>query len=137
MIKAPAPAYGENPPRKVNAVVIILQPSMHEIIRKRNGNKKGNNNKHYKIFRKQVPITLTDAPKTFLTPISFFRCSATNEVRPNNPRQEITNGKNGKKSGKLANAFFITKFFCIIIIDKLVFKRLLRIEFFKYRFNLT
>jgi len=31
----------------------------------------------------------TDAPSTFLMPISFVRCSATNEAMPNSPRQEM------------------------------------------------
>ena len=31
----------------------------------------------------------TDAPRTFLIPISLVRCSAVNEDSPNIPRQEI------------------------------------------------
>ena len=34
-----------------------------------------------------IPVTL--APSTFLTPISFVRCSALNVAKPNKPRQEI------------------------------------------------
>ena len=34
-----------------------------------------------------------EAPKTFRTPISFVRCSATNVVRPNNPKQAINNAR--------------------------------------------
>src|SRR5689334_4398601 len=32
---------------------------------------------------------VTDAPKTFLIPISFVRCSATKDERPRSPRQLI------------------------------------------------
>ncbi len=36
------------------------------------------------------PQTFTiEAPSTFRIPISFFRCSATNEINPNNPRQDM------------------------------------------------
>ncbi len=34
-------------------------------------------------------MLITDAPSTFLTPISLNRCSAANADNPNNPRQAI------------------------------------------------
>ena len=64
-------------------------------------------------IRKEMPIrpiksleskfqTLnTDAPNTFLTPISFLRCSATNDAKPNKPRQEITMANMAKKLASL------------------------------------
>src|ERR1700712_5663283 len=39
----------------------------------------------------------TEAPNTFLTPISFFRCSATKEVSPNRPRHDMTTARDAKK----------------------------------------
>src|ERR1700730_9979790 len=39
----------------------------------------------------------TEAPNTFLTPISFFRCSATKDVNPNKPRHDITTARDAKK----------------------------------------
>src|SRR5207344_2791658 len=39
----------------------------------------------------------TEAPSTFLTPISFLRCSATKDVNPNRPRHDITTARNAKK----------------------------------------
>src|SRR5829696_7414402 len=37
------------------------------------------------------------APNTFLTPISFVRCSATKDASPNNPKQEIKTARMAKK----------------------------------------
>src|SRR5450432_540415 len=39
----------------------------------------------------------TEAPSTFLTPISFFRCSATKDVNPNSPRHDMTTARDAKK----------------------------------------
>jgi len=36
-----------------------------------------------------ITISLTVAPKTFRTPISFVLFSALNEARPNNPKQAM------------------------------------------------
>ena len=36
-----------------------------------------------------LTMLVTDAPRTFLMPISFVRCSAVKEDNPNIPRQEI------------------------------------------------
>ena len=42
-----------------------------------------------KSLESRVTIPGTLAPKTFLTPISFVRCSALNVASPNKPKQEI------------------------------------------------
>src|ERR1700730_12670812 len=39
----------------------------------------------------------TLAPKTFRTPISLVRCSATKEANPNNPKQEMNMARLAKK----------------------------------------
>ncbi len=46
-------------------------------------------------------IWLTEAPNTFLTPISFTCCSAENIARPNNPRQEINIASAANKTDNL------------------------------------
>ncbi len=43
----------------------------------------------------------TDAPTTFLIPISFVRCSATKDARPKRPRQEIKTASMAKKAVNL------------------------------------
>jgi hypothetical protein len=42
-----------------------------------------------KLFDRIAVILKTDAPSTFLIPISFMRCSALKAANPNNPMQPI------------------------------------------------
>ena len=43
-----------------------------------------------KSFVSKETILDTEAPRTFLTPISFTRCCAANVISPQRPRQEIS-----------------------------------------------
>src|SRR4030095_4581579 len=45
------------------------------------------------------------APRTFRTPISLVRCSATKEARPNKPRQEMKTARMAKKVERLRIRF--------------------------------
>src|SRR6185295_7515806 len=47
----------------------------------------------------------TLAPRTLRTPISFVRCSATNEARPNKPRHEMNTARIAKKVERLPMRF--------------------------------
>ena len=47
------------------------------------------------------------------------------------------NGKNGKEACELSDTLFITEFFCIFFIHKLVIEWLGRIIFFENRFNFS
>src|SRR5687767_6888940 len=51
----------------------------------------GNENSTSRVKSRDKSNTTLDAdpPRTFLTPISFTRCSVVNVARPNNPRQAI------------------------------------------------
>jgi len=53
----------------------------------------------------------TEAPNTFLIPISFVRCSATNEANPNKPRQEIIIASKAKKPASLPTRTSLLNFF--------------------------
>ncbi len=44
---------------------------------------------------------ITPAPRTFRTPISFVRCSATKAARPKRPRQEMKMARTVKTAARL------------------------------------
>ena len=69
----------------------------------------------------------TDAPNTFLTPISFLRCSATKDVKPNKPKQEIIIACS-------VNALESLPTYCIKFFE-FVFERLVRVIFLKHAFD--
>src|ERR1044072_2036485 len=54
-----------------------------------------------KSFESSCHKLKTDAPTTFLIHISFVRCSAVKEARPNKPRQEISMARIAKKPANL------------------------------------
>src|SRR5688572_22368623 len=53
----------------------------------------------------------SDAPNTFLTPISFVRCSAINDAIPNNPRQLMKMASIAKKPASLPMRSSLPNFF--------------------------
>ena len=52
-----------------------------------------------------------DAPNTLRTPISFLRCSATNDASPNNPRHEINMASMVKNVARLPTRSSSANFF--------------------------
>src|SRR6185312_5257623 len=56
----------------------------------------------------------TEAPNTLRTPISFLRCSATNDARPNNPRHEIKVAKIVKNVASLPSRCWSSNFLAYI-----------------------
>src|SRR5689334_3279368 len=58
-----------------------------------------------KSFDNKPQMFAVEAPSTLRMPISFTRCSATKEVRPNKPRQEINMANAAKKVDNLPTRF--------------------------------